>query len=263
MYEIFLDPVFRMLPSEVLPDLAKCLSYDPWTSELRPRLVRSLPEEERLRWFDTHRGEIEHEFCRVGSWTFGETKTYAEIVQNLGNKLGIKRLNGNSAATERAIIAKMWNETLARLTPEQAEDLKARAANVAAEHGKNFGGELTTAAAMSAAQLSGFGVYMLGSTLLGGLNSALGLGLGFGAFTSLSSGIATVIGPIGWTCLGLFTIFRLGSPNYKKILPAVILIAINRPEDKPTPFWKRKRTFMIVFIAALFLLLVKACSSMP
>jgi uncharacterized protein YaaW (UPF0174 family) len=263
MHEIILDPVFKTLPSEVLPDLARCLSYDPWTSEQRPRPVRNLPDEEKLRWFDMHRGEIEQEFCRIGSWTFSETKTYAEIVRKLAKKLGIRGLGGNPAAIERAIIAKVWNETLAKLTPEQAADLKARAAKLAAEHGRNFGGELTAAAAMSAAQLSGFGVYLLGSTLLGGLNSALGLGLGFGAFTSLSSAISTVIGPVGWACLGLFTVFRLGSPNYKKILPAVILIAINRPEEKAVPFWRGKHAVVIVLVVAVFVLLIKACSSLP
>ncbi|HSM87230.1 MAG TPA: hypothetical protein VLT16_13815, partial [Candidatus Limnocylindrales bacterium] len=74
----------------------------------------------------------------------------------------------------------------------------------------------------------GFGVYMLGSTLLGAINGALGLGLGFGAFTGLSSLISGIIGPPGWAALGLFTVFRLGSPNYKKLLPIVILIAIYR-----------------------------------
>lgn len=227
--------------------------------------MHRLPEEERLRWFDMHRDQMEQEFCRIGSWTFGQTKTYAKIVRNLVKKLGIKDLNRNPAAIERAIIAKVWNETLARLTPEQAVELKSGATKFADEHGRNFGGELTSAATMSAAQLSGFGVYMLGSTLLGGLNSALGLGLGFGAFTSLSSAVSTVIGPVGWACLGLFTLFRLGSPNYKKILPAVILVAINRPEEKAEPLWKRKHAMVIVFVVAVivFLLLVKACSSMP
>jgi hypothetical protein len=83
-------------------------------------------------------------------------------------------------------------------------------------------------AGLAAAQLSGFGVYMAGSTLLGTLNSALGLGLGFGAFTGLSQVIAVVIGPIGWVALGLYTIKKLGGPNYKKLLPIVLLIASER-----------------------------------
>jgi hypothetical protein len=69
---------------------------------------------------------------------------------------------------------------------------------------------------------------MLGSTVLGAINGALGLGLGFGAFTGLASLISTVIGPLGWTALGLFTVLKLGSPNYKKLLPAVVFIATQR-----------------------------------
>jgi hypothetical protein len=80
----------------------------------------------------------------------------------------------------------------------------------------------------SAAQISGFGVYLLGSTVLGAINGALGLGLGFGAFTGLSSLISTVIGPIGWASLGVSALMKLAAPNYKKLLPVVIFIAAAR-----------------------------------
>lgn len=103
-----------------------------------------------------------------------------------------------------------------------------KAAKFAAEHGERYGKEVMGFAALGAAQLSGFGVYMLGSTLLGAINSAFGLGLGFGAFTGLSSLVSLVIGPIGWAALGLFTVLKLGAPNYKKLLPVIILIATQR-----------------------------------
>jgi uncharacterized protein YaaW (UPF0174 family) len=69
---------------------------------------------------------------------------------------------------------------------------------------------------------------MLASTLLGAINGALGLGLGFVAFAGLSSFISTVIGPPGWAALGVLAVFKLGRPNYKKLLPVVILIALYR-----------------------------------
>lgn len=69
---------------------------------------------------------------------------------------------------------------------------------------------------------------MLGSTILGAINGALGLGLGFGAFAGLSSAIAAIIGPAGWTAVGLVAIVKLGAPSYKKLLPVVVLIASYR-----------------------------------
>lgn len=117
---------------------------------------------------------------------------------------------------------------MAKFTPSQVEELKNRAQQIAETYGKSLGGEVTGFAALTAAQMSGFGVYMLGSTVLGAINGALGLGLSFGAFTGLSSLIATVTGPIGWTALGLFAVLKLGAPNYKKILPVVIFVASQR-----------------------------------
>jgi hypothetical protein len=92
---------------------------------------------------------------------------------------------------------------------------------------------------------------MLGSTLLGAMNGTLGLGLGFGAFTGLSSIISTVIGPIGWAFLGLVTVVKMGAPNYKKILPAVIVIVINRPRENGA-VRKRQRTILAFALGLIF-----------
>jgi hypothetical protein len=126
------------------------------------------------------------------------------------------------------LIVKVWNDAVAKFTPTQVEELKNRTQQIAETYGKSLGGEVAGFAALTAAQMSGFGVYMLGSTILGAINGALGLGLSFGAFTGLSSLIATVTGPIGWAALGMFAVLKLGAPNYKKILPVVIFIAAQR-----------------------------------
>jgi uncharacterized protein YaaW (UPF0174 family) len=87
---------------------------------------------------------------------------------------------------------------------------------MASKHGKQFNKELSGLTALGAAQLSGFGVYVLGSTLLGAINGALGLGLGFGVFMGLSSLISVIIGPVGWAAFSLLAVAKLGGPNYKK-----------------------------------------------
>ena len=57
-------------------------------------------------------------------------------------------------------------------------------------------GELITGAgvfgALTAAQLSGFGVYLLASTALGAITSTLGLTLPFVAYTTMSSAISVI-----------------------------------------------------------------------
>ncbi len=67
---------------------------------------------------------------------------------------------------------------------------------------------------------------------MGAVNGAVGLGLGFGAFTGLSFVIAAVIGPLGWGGLGVSVAAKVGTrmtgPNYRKLLPVVIYIAAQR-----------------------------------
>jgi hypothetical protein len=142
------------------------------------------------------------------------------------------------------VFDKILSDTRKRLTKDQWNEILSAAESVARQHGKTLARETTGFGLLAAAQMSGFGVYMLGSTLLGAINGALGLGLGFGAFTGLSSAISAIIGPIGWGVLGLFAAFKLAAPNYKKILPVVITVVMYRkllesqePAVPPTGSW--------------------------
>jgi uncharacterized protein YaaW (UPF0174 family) len=192
--------------------------------------LSQLDAAERLNWLDVHRIDLEEHISWVGtpifSYALGNRQSYSQIAADLAEQLGVKVTIGAGASEiEMEILEKLWADTWARLTVKQREELLAK---VAEQFGASVGKELVGFAGLATAQLSGFGVYVLGSTLLGGLNAALGLGLSFGVFTGLSSAISIVIGPIGWAALGLYTIRKLGGPNYKKLLPIVILVASDR-----------------------------------
>ncbi len=224
------DSIFHALPQPILLDIANYLSYDPIVANEPIAFLRSLPKPLQIDWLHTHRNDLEDKFASTGSWTFGSNKSYGEIVRGLAHKSDVVYSDASDTATiEVAIITKLWDSVVKKMTPEQLGELKARAEAFAEQHGRSVGREFAGFASLAAAQMSGFGVYLLGSTLLGAINSALGLGLGFGAFTGLSSLISTVIGPLGWAALGVMTIVKLGSPNYKKVLPVVILIGASRP----------------------------------
>lgn len=223
------ERIFHALPAEKLPAIARCLGFDPF---VEGELLSALPETRKVAWLDAHRQKLEDEFRWVGSSIFGKRKTYREIVLDTAEKIGATY--SHSAATpavEQAIVVKMWKDAVARMTDEQRAQVAAAMEELASKHGKHLGKELSGLAALGAAQLSGFGIYMLGSTLLGAVNGALGLGLGFSVFTGLSSLISVVIGPIGWATLGLLTIAKLGAPNYKKVLLVILQIAIWRAQS--------------------------------
>jgi len=224
------DAIFYALPAAALAETSRYLSFNTIVSTTPTTWFCNLDPAAQAAWLDKNREKLEDEFCGVGSWTFGSTRTYGEIVRDLAQKMSLSCPSGSDTPDiERAILTKVWNDAVAKLTPEQLATLKVQTEELASKYGRTLGMEMTGFAALSAAQISGFGVYLLGSTVLGAINGVLGLGLSFGAFTGLSSLISMVIGPVGWAALGLATIVKLGAPNYKKVLPVVILIATNRP----------------------------------
>ena len=84
------------------------------------------------------------------------------------------------------------------------------------------------AAAMVAAELSGFGIYMLATSGLSALAGLAGITLPFAAYTTLTTVMGVIIGPVGWVGVGLYAIWQLSGPNYKKLIPAILYIAMLR-----------------------------------
>src|SRR5947209_8019870 len=241
-----MEKVIPKLPVDALQQIAGYLKWDPYVTyptrfsndnASHGRLLSSMPQPEQRAWLDTHRTEIMKEISSVGGHSVvnlfrGGGVSYRQIIANAASKLDLGYDTSSSIEQlEAKIVSKLWSNVIATLTPEQRRELEIRAEEEAKKFGKTIKGELSGFGALGAAQISGFGVYMLGSTLLGAINGALGLVLGFGVFTGLSSLISIVICPAGWSALGVFTVFRLGRPNYKKLLPVVILIAVRRNDS--------------------------------
>ena len=61
---------------------------------------------------------------------------------------------------------------------------------------------LTSVTAIAAAQVSGFGVYVLASSTVGAITGMLGITLPFAFYTGMSTAISVAIGPIGFLVLG-------------------------------------------------------------
>lgn len=220
------DPIFEVLAPDKLDKIAMTMDWNPCVEQYpRYRLLRQLPIDAQRDWLDKNREQVEDSIRSAGSWTFGKKKTYQAVIRGLAEKLGAKISAAASAREiETALVKRLWQRTEEKLNPQQKLELHRRFEEEARKHGKSIKGQLGIAGILGAAQLSGFGVYVLGSTLLGGL------GLGFGAFTGLSSIISIVIGTPGWILLGLGTLFTLTGPNYKRILPVSILVATGRAE---------------------------------
>ena len=164
----------------------------------------------------------------------GPQPSYKDIVRQVANKLKIDYKNYHSTREIEIKIAQKVLETVwEKMTPEQREEMEEELRKTAQKFDKT--GSLVTSAsifvALTAAKLSGFGVYLLASTALGTITSAFGFTLPFAVYTTISSAIAVIIGPAGWIGAGLFTIWKLTSPSYKRLVPAILYICALRSKQ--------------------------------
>jgi uncharacterized protein YaaW (UPF0174 family) len=167
---------------------------------------------------------------------FSKPLTYAEIVIQCLDKLKVGCNTSDPVPVlEAKLVHKVIGDAWARMTPAQREQLQHEMSRAAAIEGydRNRFASLGPIAALSVAQLSGFGIYLFATTALSAVTGVAGVVLPFVAYTTMSSAISFVIGPVGWIGAGLFAIWKLTGPDYKKLIPAVLMIAALR--DKYTP----------------------------
>jgi uncharacterized protein YaaW (UPF0174 family) len=81
---------------------------------------------------------------------------------------------------------------------------------------------------MTIAKTSGFGVYLLASTVLGGLTNALGVTLPFAVYMGMSQTIALILGPVGWVALAGGILFTLNQPNWNRLTLTVVYVSMLR-----------------------------------
>ena len=127
---------------------------------------------------------------------------------------------------ETAVVAKVFQDMLDRLTPEQREQAVMKMKR--SSNDPRVDRLLLTGGAMAAAKASGFGVYLMASTVLGGLTSTLGITLPFAVYMGMSQAIALVIGPVAWLALVGGLAFTLNQPNWNRLTLAVIYVSVIR-----------------------------------
>lgn len=101
---------------------------------------------------------------------------------------------------------------------------------VAKECSSNATQNLTGAAGFIVlGNLGGFATYTFLTTAM----STITLGtLGFGAYTTATSLLSFLLGPPGWTALGIATVFTVGKPDYQKLIPIVAIVGAIRQRVK-------------------------------
>ncbi|MBB6462259.1 YaaW family protein [Flammeovirga kamogawensis] len=155
--------------------------------------------------------------------------TYLDVVDKVMNHLSINDSHLTIAQKEQKIVEKSFQKALNKLTKEERLKLEQEFIKEAEKRGlNNVKGFAGVGGSMLLAQASGFGVYMMATTALGALTSALGITLSFGVYTGMTKALSVIIGPVGWIALGGAFVWKAFDSDFKRLTPAVINIHILR-----------------------------------
>ena len=135
--------------------------------------------------------------------------SYNQIIGKIAVKNNEKAdFSKGIANAEKDLYLKLFQNEFEELSAEEKEKIFAELEKAGLDRSQM--NSLAGISALGAAQLSGFGIYVLASTTVGAITSVLGLTLPFAFYTTMSSAISFVIGPVGFLVMGvmLYRSFR-------------------------------------------------------
>lgn len=128
--------------------------------------------------------------------------TYNQILDKLIRKKNLsENIKDSVQEKEEKILLYKFKKFVENLSPEEKEKFDSQIQKYTSENGISKGQVLSVGAisTLTIANLSGFGLYLMASTIVGGLTSILGITLPFVFYTSMSSVLSIITGPVGWT----------------------------------------------------------------
>jgi uncharacterized protein YaaW (UPF0174 family) len=161
--------------------------------------------------------------------------SWKQVVTDVADHIGIDWLstlkgrswhNLETKEIETAVVAKLFQNMLEQLLPEQRQQIVMEMRRETDD--PHLEGLLLGGSAMAVARMSGFGVYLLASTVLGTLTKALGITLPFAVYMGMSQTIAFILGPVGWVALAGSILFTLNQPNWNRLSLAVVYVSMLR-----------------------------------
>jgi uncharacterized protein YaaW (UPF0174 family) len=159
---------------------------------------------------------------------------YRAVIRDVAKAMQIDIPNGLPAAEmERMLIQGALNRLRKNASAEELEAL-AQALE------KQFPGKvndikafLKGAGVLAIGNMAGFSLYVGASTVVASLAGAIGLTLPFAAYAAMSSTLAILLGPAGWSALGAAAAYKLGKPNMRTALLTVCEVARLRALQDP------------------------------
>lgn len=178
--------------------------------------------------------EIAGEISTAGGHTLanlrrGRGVKYPAIVELVAKHLDV-HLPANSSLDQREelVVREALSRCLKGMSATDRKLLATRLEALGAAHGVSFASEGGALAAITAAHLSGITIYFAANAMVAGIAGALGVALPFSAYVVVTKAIAALTSPVAALVIGLGAAYKLGSPNMKKLVPSVLMIAAAR-----------------------------------
>ena len=175
---------------------------------------------------------IAEEYQLFGGNTFinyifrwGKGVVYQEILENVISKLNIKCNKDSVDKMEKALLEKVLENSLEKMTEEQRKEL-VESLDLKTT---NFTKQAVTVALQVAIKQGGFISYQIAVIVANTIaKSMLGRGLSLAANAALTKYLSVFAGPVGWAISGLWTVADISGPAYRVTIPATIYIAALR-----------------------------------
>lgn len=158
-------------------------------------------------------------FRRLGS---GEKYIpYIEATRDVARKIGAKVTKQmTQPELETKVIVTVFDTIVKSASPE---DRAALLKSVQSEHGKTYVGPTVAASTLVLANLSGLGLYLASTANTIALATAFGIAVP--TYAGVISILSVATGPVGWSALAVVLAYKVGGPNFKITVPAIMMIA--------------------------------------
>lgn len=179
-------------------------------------------------------GEIKKEFVwrssNVLEYPFKDTEhvDYHSVVQWVAGKYDVDQQYIDADSTfilERRIMEKVFVRVWDGLTPEQRRQLIAKVDpknSLSAGQIANLGGTSALAILAGSTYLTGFAFYTTMSTAIASAAGWAGLTLPFGVYTTASTTVGFLSGPVGWALIGIGATALIGRAELKETTAFVL-----------------------------------------
>ena len=233
-------PIFESLILEQMRELALLLGIDARVAWDRNRLRKEIFS------------EINSAYHNKISALWSDAPPYKALLICLCGELEIKEFQPTDSeeTLEQRLIARIVADSMRGMTPEQ---LRKYEAVIKAQSADNYWSDSIISTAYASGivigNLSGFGLYIAASSGLAALGKGLGLTFAFTTYTTLSSALSLVFGPVGIASAATVAAFQWTKARPRKALPFVLYLASARgyleASNRKRSIWDRLKMWVL------------------